>query len=67
MDAETKATIHIQREVDDTDTVNYSIADFIQAAKVGGSKCVFVYIYESNKLHSLYSPSNGHYTKHRKS
>ena len=24
-DWETKATIHIQREVDDTDTVNYSI------------------------------------------
>lgn len=45
MDAETKATIHIQREVDDTDTVNYSIADFIQAAKVGGvNACLSVFM-----------------------
>ena len=45
MDAETKATIHIQREVDDTDTVNYSIADFIQAAKVGGvNACLSIFM-----------------------
>ena len=36
LSAKNSATIYIEREVDDTDNVNYSLADFIQAAKVAG-------------------------------
>lgn len=57
MEIQTTATIHIQREVDDTDTVNYSIADFIFAAKVAGvNACLSVFMNLTTCTHYI-SPS----------
>ena len=48
------ATIYIEREVDDTDTVNYSLADFIQSAKVAGvNACYSVSMNLTNCTHYI--------------
>jgi len=54
LSSETKATLHIEREVDDTDTVNYSIADFIYAAKAAGTNVILsMFIKMTNCTHYI--------------
>lgn len=54
LSSETKATLHVEREVEDTDTVNYSIADFIYAAKAAGTNVILsMFIKMTNCTHYI--------------
>lgn len=54
LSAKNTATIYIEREVDDTDTVNYSLSDFMNAARVAGvNACYFVSMNLTNCVHYI--------------
>ena len=57
LDARNSGTLHIERYVDDVDTVNYSIADFIYSARAAGTNVILsMFINLTNCTHYI-SPS----------
>ena len=54
LSAKTKATLHIEREVDDVDNVNYSIADFVYSARAAGTNVILsMFIKMTNCTHYI--------------
>lgn len=57
VEAKQTATLYIEREVDDVDTVNYSIADFLYSARAAGTNVIFAVYINMTTCNHIVPPS----------